>query len=206
MLVMIKSSTKPPTDTDSDVEELASKPVEDIKPLLKLLSGSSFGEKTSIGYAVLKALTLLSRHKQNRKQFAEHDVASALSLLSNPASKIRLEAALLVRNLCYDEAKVSMAVELSGPRAILHLLRNPSEKPDSRAAAAAALQTITYRHSGRLCVLEFNGLAVILELINCKYTTLRVRAIGILRNLTVDIRSLCAVSSMCLNSLCTNSP
>jgi len=204
MLVMIKSSTKPPIDAGTGVEKLPPK-LEDLKPLLRLLSGESFfGEQGSIGYMVLKALTLLSRHEHNRKQFTEPDVARALSLLSNPVSKFRLEAALLVRNLCHDQEKVRMTVDLAGSRALLHLLRNPNEKPDSRAAAAAALQSITYRHTGRMSVLEFDGLAAALGLVHCKYTTLRTRAIGLLRNLTVDIRTATRVyEAGAVESLCS---
>eukprot|EP00466_Bigelowiella_natans_P019310 jgi/Bigna1/68205/fgenesh1_pg.5_\ len=68
--------------------------------------------------------------------------------------QIRREAVNLLRNLCHDKLKVLEVSRLAGIKPILFLLTRNNESPDTRTAAAAALQSISFRRSGRMSIIE----------------------------------------------------
>jgi len=171
--------------------DLKSSPTGNISNLLRLFREKSICGETSDSTVVqrlIRSLTLLTRAAGYRAQVDSTSISIVLGLLRHQVTNIRREAVNLLRNLCHDKLKVLEVSRLAGIKPILFLLTRNNESPDTRTAAAAALQSISFRRSGRMSIIELGVLPAVMELLSTPFPQLRTRVVGLLRNLSVDIR------------------
>mmetsp|Transcript_14168 Transcript_14168/g.34530 ORF Transcript_14168/g.34530 Transcript_14168/m.34530 type:complete len:571 (-) Transcript_14168:326-2038(-) len=165
--------------------------VEDLSYLLQLFQCESLLEacaSNGLLSQLMRALVLLTRHAGNRTQIDSPTLSFVLSLVSSSESALRRQAADLLRNLCHDKSQVQEVSRLGGIKPILGLLTTAGELVDTQSSACAVLQSISYRDQGRMSLLELGALPVAMRLMRTKYAGLRTHAIGLLRNLSVDLR------------------
>ncbi|GAB5361480.1 hypothetical protein AAMO2058_000716700 [Amorphochlora amoebiformis] len=173
------SATHPKTDQESK---------EDLSRFLQLVASKSLFGSGGLTLQILRVFRFLTRVQSNRVQVGRSSVLNVLNCLYSSVSNIRREASCVLRNLAYDDSHVTHLLSLAGIKPLIDLANSPMEAPDTRSASGATLQSISYRKQGRLTLIELGGVGLALKLVDNPYPNIRLRGVGILRNLTVDAR------------------
>jgi len=134
---------------------------------------------------ILRSLSILARAKSNRVQFNSSSVSAIVQCLYSSSDKIQISAIGLLRNLCRDDDFVEIVIQQGAIKSLLNILTSKNS-PTAREGAAATLQSVSYRVHGRKVLVELGGLSSAMKVFECNIPRLRMRALAILQNLTVD--------------------
>lgn len=139
---------------------------------------------------VLKSIKILSRKSVNRCHIDPSviDVLQRIIGAYSSDCQICVEFSNIVLNICYERDNVPRVIDKG---CILQLTRLMSGEFQSDykllSAVVGALQSICFQAEGKDSVRQSGAIRPVIQLLTCKDTTVRSRAVGVIHNLSSDL-------------------